>query len=436
MAVTPGRLRLYSLSLTGLLALLGTALFATTLIRLDALNTIRNQAGRSIVDAQRVHAALSDADATAAAEFFAPVTVLTSNGTPADERAIHDRNLRTAAGYDTSIATAAETIQELTRLNLDATAEKQLAVLARQLPVYTGLVERARDNNRAGNSSGEGYLRKGSQVMWQQILPAADRITALNADRLDHAYQDATSGTDEDLLILAFTVTAAGLAATQLMLFRRTKRILNLPLVAASACVLIGVGWSATAFSTQQARLADARDASYTPMTLLAQSRVFALRARVDESLSLIAFGNDAQPDADFTTAINQLGFEKDGGQLPEGSLVQAIALDGPDVRARPGIRNDLQEWLAIHHAVTESLATPDKLKDAVTTSLGRGTETFDRLDRALDGAVTDSQNRFTRQVSDAAEPLHPLPAVVVITTIVAIGLGLAGIQRRINEYR
>src|SRR5260370_34882474 len=45
-----------------------------------------------------------------------------------------------------------------------------------QLSVYTGLVETARTNNRAGNPVGSSYLSEASALMQTQSLPDAQRL--------------------------------------------------------------------------------------------------------------------------------------------------------------------------------------------------------------------------------------------------------------------
>ena len=59
---------------------------------------------------------------------------------------------------------------------------RQLAVqIQRQLPVYTGLVEAARTNNRAGNAVGAAYMSNASAMMRDDILPAAASLFRLSA---------------------------------------------------------------------------------------------------------------------------------------------------------------------------------------------------------------------------------------------------------------
>ena len=67
-----------------------------------------------------------------------------------------------------------------------------------QLAVYTGLVETARTNNRAGNPVGSSYLSEASSLMQTQILPDAQRLyeeTQQAGRRRDHRVdQDSRAG--------------------------------------------------------------------------------------------------------------------------------------------------------------------------------------------------------------------------------------------------
>ncbi|WP_250287477.1 hypothetical protein, partial [Frankia sp. CiP1_Cm_nod2] len=296
-ATTPGLLRLLSAGLLGTTLLFWLATFGTGLSRADAVDTVRNDAGPSFAAAQRIHADLSVADATVARAFLA------GGVEPVEQRRV----------YEESVASAARRVVDLAHAGGPPEAREPLATLAREIPAYTGLVERARANNRFGNVVGAAYLRQASTLMQYTILPAADTLAAVDARRIDASYDQATSWHHPVLVTLAGLASLAGLAAVQVLLYRRTNRVLNLPLVAAAALVAGVLGYTLSAFAAERSTLRDGRDDAFQPMTLVAQARSLGLRAWGDESLALIARGNGALFDLDATRVAQRLGYGESG---------------------------------------------------------------------------------------------------------------------------
>jgi hypothetical protein len=89
---------------------------------------------------------------------------------------------------DLSEATGALTA--LTReAGTSSSALASLGTIADQLPVYSGLVESARANNRQGFPIGAAYLRQAATLSTTTILPAADRLYAVESGRLNDDYR-------------------------------------------------------------------------------------------------------------------------------------------------------------------------------------------------------------------------------------------------------
>ncbi len=110
----------------------------------------RAQTERLLVQAKNLYTSLSDANATVA-------TGLLSGGLePATSRQRYQRDL----------VVASDALSALTReAGTAATARAALGTIADQLPVYSGLVETARANNRLGFPIGAAYLRQAASAM-------------------------------------------------------------------------------------------------------------------------------------------------------------------------------------------------------------------------------------------------------------------------------
>ena len=125
--------------------------------------------------------------------------------------------------------------------------------------------------------------------MRERLLPAADRLYQLETQRLadDRGGAAAFPWLTVPLLLL----TLAGLAVTQVYLVRRTRRLVNVGLAAATAAGLVlllwvGLSWIGAAVNLN----ASDRDGS-AQVEVLAQARIAALQARADEALTLVARG-------------------------------------------------------------------------------------------------------------------------------------------------
>jgi hypothetical protein len=417
---TPGLLRLLSVALVGATALLWAVSFATVVVRQHAVDAVAGDAGPAFVAAQRIHADLSEADATVAAAFLA------GGAEPAEQRAAFQRG----------IASATQHVIDLARAGGPPEVRPPLNVLASQIPVYTGLVDQARADNRLGHVIGAAYLRQASGLMQTTILPAADRLAAIDAGRIDGGYARATQWWHPVLVALAGVAALAGLGAVQLLLYRRTHRVLNVPLVAASLLVALATAGTLTAFSVQRARLADGRDHGFVPMTVVAQARVLGLRAWGDQSLSLIARGDGEALDRDADLAVHRLGYDPAGQPTGRGVLPTAASLAGPDAGTRAGLDGAWRAYQAKSAEIRTLVSGAGGFQEAVHLALGDGNTEFQRFDAAADTALTASERRFTGRLSAAGDRLGGAAAEASAALALAALLALAGLQVRINEYR
>ncbi|MFI5042890.1 MAG: hypothetical protein ACHQNA_13770, partial [Acidimicrobiales bacterium] len=285
---TPGVLRTCSIIVVLGIAALWVAGWTSATRRHTTVHTIGTRTEPLIVEAQQIHAALSEADASAAAAFL-------SGGaeSPAEQ-----------ARYEQSIATASKFISLATqRGETTPVARQALLTIGQQLPIYTGRVAQARALNRQNLPLGAAYLRDASKLMQTTILPATDQVAAVNAQRLDRAYGDATRAQDPFDLLVILTLVVAVLVGTQVLVFARTNRVLNVGLLAATVVLVGATAWMVAAFAAQRTEMVKARDQGFVPSSLISEARVLAFRAEGDQSLSVIARGNGAQFNGDFDAA-------------------------------------------------------------------------------------------------------------------------------------
>ena len=174
------------------------------------------------------------ADAAAATAFIAG----------AEPRAVRQR-------YEQAITDAAVAV---TRASSGLTDEPMVQLLGRinaELAVYTGLIEIARTNNRAGNPVGSSYLSEASALMQSQILPDAQQLYEDTSTRVDSETTASTGIPAPVILVVAATVLFGAFAHRWLA--RRTRRRVNIGLVAGGLAVLVMVVWVGTALAISTA---------------------------------------------------------------------------------------------------------------------------------------------------------------------------------------
>jgi hypothetical protein len=374
--------------------------------RSAALDAVTDRSGPLTVQAQELYRALSDADATAASAFL-------SNGQ--EPAALRQR-------YQNDIAAATVALTAATAADGGRPTLRQIAT---QLPVYTGLVETARTYNRQNLPVGAAYLREASALMRGQLLVAAkglyDSETAqVEADRR-------ASGGFPWLAVPLVLLTIAGLVCAQVYLTRRTNRLLNLGLLGATVLAVIALGWLVVSWNGVRGELSAAHRDGSSQVQLLAQARIDALQARADESLTLIARGNGADFEKDYTAVEGRLA----------GSLTEAgrVAVD-PAVRAAVGSAgSDAGSWRAEHKKM-RGYDDGGQYGDAVTLAIGADQDAFNRLDADLSKGIGLTNDAFDRRARAASGALDGAAAGLAVLTVLLLAGLVFGFQQRIAEYR
>jgi len=412
---------LYRLVMAGLVLLgLGAGIvgLATVRHRSALMSDITGVSGPLSVDAQDLYRSLSDADATAANAF------LTNGVEPA---ALRQRYLN-----DIARATAALTVALRDAGDEDAA---RLAVLADQLPVYSGLVETARSYNRLGVPLGGAYLREASGLMRQTLLPAAQELFESAQRRLIAAQREAV-GFPWAVLLLGL-VTLGSLVAAQVLVARRTNRVFNVGLVVASLVALLSLAWSTTALGLAGRQVeAGHRDGSAL-VSLLADARRAALQARADEALTLIARGNGAAFEQEFGEVLTELiGGDGRGGLLGRALSAAPTAADRAVIEEAG---DQARRWHDLHGQVRK-LDDGGDYQKAVTMATDAGPDSlstvFGRLDAAMTDALAVTNERVGRQTADASNALGGLGTGLVLITAGFLTAAILGIRPRIGEYR
>ncbi|HVQ90354.1 MAG TPA: hypothetical protein VMU51_04905 [Mycobacteriales bacterium] len=416
-ATTPGRLQLMLTGLLGLTLLVGLLGAVAAGSARSGTRQLARVTEPLLVNAETINTALADADATAAQAFLA-------GGLPPAAQTARYRADIDRAGSQLAAATA--------RVGDSGPAADAVRTLATQLPVYTGLIEAARANNRQGFPVGAAYLAQASQLNRSQLLPAAQRLLTLQQGNVLDGYASARADGSGRWAVAMLVVLLAALVLVQWRLYRRTNRVLNPPLVAATALTVVLAAVLAGVFASQHGRLDRARAEGSDPVGVLAGAHILALQERADEALTLVGRGSGAAYETDFQ-AVQRVLDE----QLLPAAVAQAA---GPEQRR---LVTEAQAanvaYVAVHkqiRAQDEQGRYNDAVRLATSDDKAAAPAAFARLDRALTAAIAADQSRFDQLAAQAGGGLGLLAWFAPLLAAAIGGLALFGLRARLQEYR
>ncbi|UED88609.1 hypothetical protein K4G22_21015 [Streptomyces profundus] len=429
----PGRLRLIGAVLAGLTLLFGLSTYAQLSERAEAAKTARESSQPLSRAAAEIYRSLADANTTAASGFLAGA---------AEPTEVRD-------GYTRHINNASELLSSAAgRGGGSPRAEELISHLNIELPRYTGLVEAARANDRQGLPLGSAYLRYADLQMQEVLLTSAADLYRLETARYQRDLADARSWPWLSTALGGAALLALGWA--QWRQYRRTNRVLNPGLVAASTATVLLLGWLVGAQSLARSALNDAENGPGRALTTLSDAWTEALVARGSENLTLVSRGGDVPirreaSSTDLTTleqeyqeSMDRLLAEPDGPE--SGLLRQALTRAGGEAGRAPvaAAIEAAEEWRQRHQDVVEA----DVLGDydlAIELVLGEENSTgqsFDRVDAELETAVEHQQREFRAAAGSGVNWLGPLPPVAAGLALLAGAAVVLGIGRRLAEYR
>lgn len=415
---TPAKLRLLLAGLLTLSLLWGTVAAWTVGEHASAAGNVVTVSEPLSLDAQQIYRSLSDADATEAAAF------LSGGLEPLGLRARYQADIALAASHLQAAATAGAG---------ESAAGSRLAILSRGLPTYTGLVETARADNRLGLPLGAAYLREASGFLRARLLPAARDLYTLENAQLAAADHRAT-GLPYATLAVAL-IAAALMFAGQRWLARRTRRIVNPGLLAASIAGIVSLVWLLTAFTVARTHLIAARDHGSAPVEALARAEIAVLQAHADESLTLIDRSGDDAFQRDFLSLQKMLGPGR-GTLLTDAA---AAAAGSPGGQPAAAAATDAPDWFGDHRAVRvldDSGHYPAAVKRALGTGLADSGNAFGRLDTDLTSAIAADQASFRSTAQRGRDAFTGLEAGMIVLSLAVAACCAWGISRRLAEYR
>ncbi|MGW1145707.1 hypothetical protein ACWD6I_11730 [Streptomyces sp. NPDC002454] len=438
----PGRLRIIGAVLALLVVGFGAATSWQMTDRAAAAEDVLHRSQPLAADAAAIYRSLADANTTASSGFLArgqePVEVTERYRQHVDTAA--EKLAKAAAGAEPGSASATA-ITELNKL----------------LPRYTGLVERARANNRHGMPLGGAYLRYANDTMQTEMLPAAEKLYQHENARLRADYDGATPYPWVALGLGVLALTA--LAWAQRRNYRRTNRVFNHGLLAATAASTVVVLWLAVGHTVARSGLNTSYEDGVRSLNVLNDARLASLKARGNENLTLVSRGAETitvekhQVDK-FDAAFKEQMALLSGTENRAGLLATAARFADDDSGRTPVTRaaDALKTWQE-RHAVARERDEEGDYQGALDRIIGKPGEPsagecldtaadeptgecFDVVDAALEEALDHEQGEFKKAVGNAPGSMTVLALGAAGLAALAAAFALFGMGRRLSEYR
>ena len=412
----------------------------------DAVKTVGQDAAPSIVAAERIKAALADMDANVANELIARP----------------GQNQASALGYENRRAELGRSLVGAAENITYGDSEREpIRTMNYELGTYEAKVAEARLlHERGGDVSTLTRYRQANDVMRLKLLPAADALDKTNDQVLERVYarQKATSGVTLTLVWVGDLLLLAALVATQILLARRTRRVLNLALLGATALALLFLGYASSHLAAATEDLRAAKQDSFDSVYALWHARAVAFDANADESRWLIDRAHASGYEADFLAKSGRIA------TLPPGTTYDAVAAacqNGQVKTLSAGftgfladeLRNvtftgeqdaadqTLSAWgryVAIDGQI-RALENQGRHADAVALCTGTGPDQSNGAYRAFDDALGRTldinEKELAKDVNLGFADLSTLPLLAPIAALLIALLSWLGMRPRLREY-
>ncbi|MFE2066643.1 hypothetical protein ACFXDH_30420 [Streptomyces sp. NPDC059467] len=418
----PGRLRLIGAVLALLIVAFGAVTAWQMTARATAADDVLHHSQPLSSDAAEIYRSLADANTAASSAFLA-------GGQETDaSRELYESDIRNAAALLVTAASNAEP---------GSPADQAVTKLNTLLPEYKGLVERARVYNRQGYPVGGAYLRYANDKMQQDMLPTAQDLYETENTRLSSDYADATP---YPWAAMALGVVAlAALAWAQLRHYRRTNRLLNHGLVAASGATVVTLLWLVVGHTVARSGLEGSYEHGVRSLTVLHDARIASLKARGNENLSLVSRGAETIEVDGKSYDTYYYHFDQEMAALGNGLAQAAKLADGPaDSKPVVAAEGNMKVWKQRHSAARQADENGDyqTALDEVIGTKDATAECFKSVDDNLNTALTLEKHEFQQRATDGRDAMTGLPIGAAMLGVAAASGALFGIGRRLSEYR
>ncbi|MDF5719722.1 MAG: hypothetical protein PUP91_04365 [Rhizonema sp. PD37] len=407
-----------------------------------AIKTVGEDSVPSIILAQRLKDSLAGMDANAVNE------LLVKPGQ--NPRAIQDYEERREVFAERIIAAAknitySEELQPIQKMQL-AQGE------------YIAKIQQARDFNERGDANGMLVAyRQAAAIMDNTLLPAADKLDAVNSTELEHTYNQQRFATAQALffVIISSLLLLSVLVGLQLFLNHRMRRILNPMLLAATAIAIIFLGYTINAFFWASYQLKVAKEDAFTSLHAIRQARALGYGINADQNRYLLDAADATKYQQAFLDKAAKIvnipaaqTFETVAAASAQGLKVEGLtgymALELNNITF-PGEReaavqslSTYARYLMIDKQIRQ-LQQSGRHQEAIALStgynLGQSDWAFSEFKQANQNTFNLNQKAFDKAIAQGFIEVNGFEITTPIVVVFICVLTLFGLLPRLKEY-
>lgn len=260
----------------------------------QALKTVGKDAAPSILTAQQLQDSFADMDASLANELLLK---------PGD-------NQQPLADFEINRKKIADRLVAAAKNITYPEEEKIIQSLQWNNSAYLLKLQAARDAHKRSDAAGAlSIYQSAATLMDRDIIPQAIQLSLVNSQELEKTYaqQKFANGGIGLLIAIVGLVQIAVLLMIQVFLYQRMRRVLNLPLLGATAIALAFLVNTLSSFLGATANLRIAKEDAFNSVYSLRQMRALSYKANGDESRYLLDRANAAKHEQSFNTKIKTI---------------------------------------------------------------------------------------------------------------------------------
>lgn len=407
----------------------------------QAIKTVGKDAAPSILTAQQLQDSFADMDASLANELL-----LKSGNSQALED--FDKNRKKIA--DRLVAAAK---------NITYPAEEVIIqTLQFNSSAYLLKLQEARDAHKRGDTvSALNIYQSAASLMDRDIIPQAAELDRVNSQYLESTYdlQRFTNGGIALLITIVGMVQIAILVIIQIFLYRRMRRMLNLPLLGATAIATIFLGYTISSFVGATSNLKIAKVDAFNSLHALRQMRSLSYRANADESRYLLDRSNAPAHEKSFNDKIAKIiklpphrsidsiiANTLKGDRNQEVTGLFAEELNNITFKGERELAIDtfkaFNDYLAIDKQIRQlynSGKTAEAIALCVGNEQGESNWAFDRYKDLHTNLMELNKKEFEQNIEIGNARLEYFEIVATTALITIAILTLLGLRPRLMEY-
>lgn len=411
---TPGKIIVVMVLLTAMLLAAGLSMSQSMSSRNQALDTVREATEPMSAAAHLLSTSLLRADTIAAGGFVQPGPLS------------HEDVQAYSAALDTAVSSAGEIYKGAVEADTATSAriEELVSDIQRDLPVYAGLNERARVNQRMGNPVGVAYMSEASSIMRTRMLVAASEINALTRDDVAKEMRRLS---EPQWVPLSGLVAALGfLALTQWWLWRVFRRRLNKGFLAGTLAVVVALSWAAVSNYQSWRNGSVEYERAAQPWEELTGARFDALETRTDETFALLRRQSVVHSSRAF-----------DGTYASVSAALATAEEYGGEQQLIDDARDALRTWAYEHNELVGALnsGSYEQAAALLASGGGAGEAPFRELDAALSKLIASSREGTQAYIDASLDATRQVSAWVALLSVLAVVCTWLGIRRRLGEY-